>query len=352
MHRRPFLIHCGFAAAGALLLPVLAAPDALAQTVAVSGAATQVTAGDRTLLRLLSAYGTDAYFWGNGVLTRATGVPATGTINLLVRVDDYSRLVAFLRSEPLKRLGRIRVQGNTLSFTFQGTAYTVTNEDAASFTRAVAGGGVTRSRTAEAGVGVFSHQTLLYHPATDVLSDPNLVLTSRKVDLVSAPTGGIKAKVQTLVDGWLEAKQHGLKLGKKFRAFQDDLLAAQPTEKAAHKIVLVLLENLAELATHFNVDDLRPLLTSPLVSAALQSELGLDAETVLADVEKLRGEVASGDYSDAALFLATLLGSQIKDGTASAWLEHLSADDSAHAATRAALTGAERLVASPGYQTR
>ena len=89
-----------------------------------------------------------------------------------------------------------------------------------------------------------------------------------------------------------------------------------------------------------------------LVSASLQSELGLSADQVLADVEKLREELASGDYSDATLWLTTLLGSQIKDGTASVWLDNLSADDVTHAATRAALKSAQRLVALLEYKTR
>lgn len=344
MQRRVFLARCGLAAAGALLLPLpLPTTPSLYAAGAVAFPA-QATAGDRALLRLLSAYGSDAYFWGNTVLTRAAGVQTPGSVNLLVRVADWSRLVAFLRSDAVKPLGLIRVQDNTLSFTFQGTAYTVTNADPADFSRAAAGGGVTRGRAVELGLGTFTHQTLLYHPATDTLSDPHLVLTKRKVDLLTPPTGGIRARVQTLVDGLIESRRHGLKLGKKFAAFQDELLGSVPTKKAASKVLKTFLENLSELAGLFDVEDLRPLLTSPLISGTLQSELGLKAEEVLAGVEKLRGELAAGDYTDAALWLATLLGSHIHDGTVGEWLDLQTDDDATGAATRAALAGARRLV--------
>ena len=116
-------------------------------------------------------------------------------------------------------------------------------------------------------------------------------------------------------------------------------------------MIEVLLENISALAASFDVDSLRPLLTSPLVSACLQTVLGLSADEVLAAVEKLRTELASGDYTDAALWLATLLSTQIQDGSVGEWLDLLSGDSATNAATRAALVDARQLVTGAGRRT-
>ena len=348
MHRRNFLVHCGLAAAGTLFLPLVSpAGGQLRAANLLAGNSAQVTAGDRVLLGLLSAYGTDAYFWGGGVFARATGLKDNGATNLLVRVDDLGKLVAFLRSDSPRGLGKIRSAGNSLSFTFRGTAYTVTNADPAEFGRAVSGGGVGRTDAA-----VFTSQTLLYHPATDTLSDPQFALRTRSLELATEPTGGVKARFQTVLDGWLEAHQHGLKLGRKFAAFQDDLLASEPTAKAARKVVTTLLKNISALAAAFDLDALKPLLLSPLVSGSLESELGVTGQEVLDDLTTLLAELAADDYSDAALWLATLLGPQIKDGTAGEWLDLLTGDANADTANKAALAAATRLVQTPGFATR
>lgn len=303
----------------------------------------QMTQSDRTVLRMLSAYSTDAYFWGSQVFARATGIRASGsTTNLLVRVGDYSQLVAFLRSNSVKTLGKVSVANNTLSFTYQDAAYTVTNEGAEGFSRAVAGGGVARDHLT--GVGVFAHQTMLYHPATDQLSDPHLAAEGKSLDLVERPTGGLKTRVQTLLHGWLEARRQGLDFGASFTSFQTDLLNSQPTAKTASQVVLPLLGHLSELAGMYDVDQLGSLLLTPLVSVSLQEVLAVDAGQVVADAKTLRAALATASYPDAAIWLAALLPSQISEDTADEWLEPSSDDASAILVTRAALPLARQLV--------
>lgn len=351
MHRRHFLTRCGLAAAGAALLPTLV-PSGVglhAADAVVAASSSQLTGSDRALLRLLSAYSGDVYFWGSQVFTRATGAARQGeATHLLARVGDYGRLVAFLRSDAEKKLGRVYVDGNTLSFTYKGANYAVTNADSENFARAAAGSGVSRWHVGDGDVALFTHEALLYHPATDSLNDPHLALKKNHIDLAETPTGGLKSRFQTLVHGWLESKRTGLKLGKRFDAFQDDLLAAEPTDKAAAKVVQALLANISMLAASFDVDALRPLLTSPLVSTSLEKELGLDAEDVLAKLEALRADLANHDYSDAALWLATLLGPHLTDGSLGDWLDLLTGDSATDAATRTALQGARKLATAVG----
>lgn len=335
MHRRSFLVRCGLAAAGATfssgLLPgvdnLRAASLLPIRPVALSDA-------DRAVLQLLSAYSSSVSLVGGGVLTRATGLaPRDGATQVVAIVRDYPALTSFWRSDAENALGLVRVDGNNLSFSLAGAAYSVTNRDPKT------------AAAADAGVaGAFAHEALAYDPATNTLGDPYDVLTKQRIELTQAPAGGIKAGFQTLLQGWLESARYGLKLGRKFKAFQAELLAAVPTDKAAKKVVQALVENISPLAASFDVKSLRVLLTSPLVDASLRNVLGRSGAEVLAAVAGLRAQFPGADYPDAALWLATLLSAQIKDGSDSKWVDVLSGDPSAGAATQAALAGARRLV--------
>ena len=349
MQRRKFIVRCGLVAAGAVLLPFIRHGRAAGVSAETAGI---LTKGDRRLFRLVSTYGSDVYFWGSGVFARATGIQsATGTINLLVRVDDFLRLADFLRSDAVKVLGVMRSDGNTLSFTYQGTAYTVTNADGASFASAVSGGGVARGRLADGSTAgaLFTYQTLLYHPATSTVVDPHLSLGKHRIDLAQTPEGDLKMQVQTVMQGWLESRRLGWKVGKSFTAFQDELLGSQPVANAARSVVSALVENIATLSSVYSVDELRPLLLSPLVSGSLESEFGLDAEQALDRVTSLRAKVSAADYPDAALWLATLLLTPIKNGTEVEWLGLVAGDQPANGANAAALRAAKALIATPAF---
>lgn len=328
------------AAGGALssgLFPVAGSLEAALRPTRPGPITAPLSDSDRAVLQILSAYSSDVSFWGGGVFARIAGTaPQDGTIQVAATVTDYQLLTAFWRSEAENSLGVVYVLGNTLSFTLGGTAYTVTNRDPKTAAAAASAD--------EGSAAGFTHEALAYYPATNTLSDPYGVLEKRRIDLKGAPMGGVKASFQTLVRGWLESARYGLKLGRKFKAFQAQLLASQPTNKAAKKVVQALLENISPLAAAFDVDALRPLLTSPLVDASLQRVLGLSADEALAAVARLRAEFTSGDYPDAALWLATLLGPQIQDGTASEWIGLLSGDQATKVAAHAALVDAARLV--------
>ena len=126
MHRRSFLNRCGLAVAGSLLIPSLGT---------LQGAGLKAETGvDTQLMRRLSAYSTKVYLWDADIFAQTTGLPATdGAVNLLVRVNDLGPLTQFLASDPFRRLGTVFCVGNTLSFTFKGTKYTITNAMADDF---------------------------------------------------------------------------------------------------------------------------------------------------------------------------------------------------------------------------
>ena len=117
-------------------------------------------------------------------------------------------------------------------------------------------------------------------------------------------------------------------------------------------MVTGLLEELSALAAVYSIDDLSALLLSPLVSGSLKSEFGLDAAEVVAQVEKLRAELASREYSDAALWLATILAGPIKNGTEGEWLDLSTTDAAANTSNLATLTVAKRLVTASNTDAR
>ena len=342
--RRNFLSRCGLAATGGLLLAPLASLEA------ATAPAHLMSGSDRALLRLLQAYSGDVYFWGGNVFARATGLAReSGATHLLVLVKDYPALYGFLGSSTLKSLGKVFASGNTLSFTFHGTPYSITNNSPAEFGGIVAGMSGPTVRDAET-LAVFAHQNVLYHPATDTVIDPYLALKKRSVELVRTPAGGLKSQFETLVQGWLEAKKSGLPLGKSFDEFQSALLASETTPQAADRIARAWMENIAALAAVYDVASLRPLLLSPLVSSSLQSIFHLDAEAAADEVQKLRAAQPATEVSDASIWLAVLLAPEIKDGTASEWTGN--DDDDDDAASQAALAVARQLVGTPGFEAR
>ena len=344
--RRNFLSRCGLAAAGGLLLAPLAAP--FTSSAAVEGARQPLSHADRVLLRTLSGYSGDAYLWGGQAFARATGLAKEGkTTHLLLLVKDYNGLMAFLTSPAMKRFGTVRAAGNTLSFTFRGTSYTVTNNGPDDFYRIISGlGSPTKELRDAAAVSPFAHENVLYHPATGTYIDPYLALKKHSVELAKAPTGGAKAQFRTLVSGWLEAGQYDLPLGKSFEKFQSALLASMPTEQAAKHIAEAWMENIVALSAAYDVASLRPLLLSPLVSSSLESVFGLDAAAAADAVEKLRADPSAREYSDASIWLAVLMAPEIKDGTVGEWIT--GEDATTTAASQAALTGALRLIGESG----
>lgn len=333
--RRDFVTRCGLAAIGGLLLPSLVSSVSLQAAVPANRF---LTAGDQTVLKLLSKYGADTYLHGSSVFARAAGVAATGDpVEVLVLVNDYEKLFAFLHSAAIKRLGVVRADGNRLNFRFRGTAYTVTNAGADDFRQTVANLSSTAAGASGTTVAAaFTYQTLLYHPSTDAVLDPALSLKKQRIELAAQPTGDLKSQFQTVLQGWLAAKQYGLPFGKMFKKFQRALLTSETTPAAAQQVAQAFVQNITALSSAYDAASLRTLLLSPLVAGSLNTVLHVNAEAVADRVEALRSTTAA-DTSDAAIWLAVLLAPQLKDGTAGQWI------NGTDAPSRVALDAASQL---------
>jgi hypothetical protein len=89
-------------------------------------------------------------------------------------------------------------------------------------------------------------------------------------------------------------------------------------------LVETFLGKLATIAERTTPDAIQALLRSRALSSALLRVLGVNVAGVIAEFERLRSEI-SGEFSNAALWLALLLGPEIEseaaDGAATTWLQ-------------------------------
>ncbi len=89
-------------------------------------------------MRRLAKYTKDVRVCDDATFSAATGLAVNpGTTNLLVRVDDLGQMSQFLSSKRFGQFGPVYAIGNTLSFTYGGTPYTVTNVLPGDFKRIV-----------------------------------------------------------------------------------------------------------------------------------------------------------------------------------------------------------------------
>jgi hypothetical protein len=136
--RRDFLVRSALAACG-LLVPVGFSRSLRAARATAAGDV--LDALDRAVIAELAAYSSDVYFWDNPsnfTRPRNKGAPpAAKSTNFLVRVTDFHRLIRYLNSKSLARLGVVYAGGPNLAFVVGTTAYTVTNYGPDDFERAV-----------------------------------------------------------------------------------------------------------------------------------------------------------------------------------------------------------------------
>jgi hypothetical protein len=125
--RRRFLVS-GALAAGAFLVPGVHG----ASRAATNGpSAMRLNDDDRWIESELATYSVDVHPWAGPVdfdpPKRKTDPEVTRSTNFLVRVSDVDRLVRYLTSRDLERLGVVYASGPHLAFFAGTTAYIVTN---------------------------------------------------------------------------------------------------------------------------------------------------------------------------------------------------------------------------------
>ena len=334
-NRRSFLrTGCLAACAGALT-----AGDSLSALVATRysrtlPAALPLGAGEAALLGFVSQYSSRVRLVGLGVLLKLRGAE-TREAHLLVEVSDSAAFDAALAGPT--PFGGAYSAGNILSFVRDGIEFTVENLPPAAFAQRL-------TELAALKRIAFAHDALIYDPAAWQLVDPFGAQQSAMLKLVN-PTIAGGAALGVAVRGRIESGRLGMKQGSVFANWQTRNLALGANARTAQALVETFLGKLATIAERTTPDAIQALLRSRALSSALLRVLGVKVAEVIAEFDRRRGAL-SGEFSNAALWLALLLGPEIEseatDGAATTWLQRGTRFDVLR--SRTALAAARRLL--------
>ena len=333
--RRTFIGLGSLAACGtALRTRSLFAADDAGQELAFS-------LNEKNALAFVRSYSADFRVVGASVLGRIRK-SEFGELHLLVDAGDRRRLFGALSTV---KFAGIYAEGNSLSCAFADVDVTIENLSTGDFSARLAALGKPAGNT-------FAHDALAYDPETKKLSDPFAAQTGG-VKLANDTPGdpaalpGGSAALDTVLRGTFDAAQFGLPEGSDFTAWKTRVLGAVARAEDARKFAEIFLRHLATLAGKIPAAGIETLLRSRLVASALRQTYGADAGKATAEFKRLRGK--SGlEISDAALWLAALIGPAIKrraaDAAATAWAMHGTRFQTLR--SRAALAQAQTLVAA------
>ena len=141
MKMKPCLPRRQFLAGSALAACALLAPRiyGASRTPSAPPPTSALNEDDQAIIAVLAAYSSDVYLWKGpeNFNPRAKDVELIErSVKYLVRVADIHRLVVFLNSKSLSRLGEVYAGGPNLAFVVGTTAYTITNYGPEDFSRA------------------------------------------------------------------------------------------------------------------------------------------------------------------------------------------------------------------------
>jgi hypothetical protein len=279
----------------------------MAATVLPPTAAVPLSPADEVVLQWVRSYASAVRFAGSGVVGKLRGSAQPAT-HLLARVDNLALLPAVLTG-PLPFDGAmVFAQGNTFTFTFAGTEFTIDNLVPAAFTAALA------ARSARATTN-FATDGVTWDPLTQTISDPFHGTGVKSLKLVN-PGTNMAAVFTTLLRSLAESDAANVELDASFTAYWRRIMARTSlTVAESAGILRELIRQLPEIADRRPAQDVRALLLTPMVKNTLWRQLRLVSATVVAQFAALRANTPA-TVSDAGVWLAILLAPQIKSGTA------------------------------------
>lgn len=325
--RRTFLKQCGLATASTSLLTSWSNYAEAATWVRRDVPLSSI---DSAVLDFVSGYGFDIRIAGGSVLARRRGKSGPAT-RVLVRIHSASNLDSLWQGAGLPVDG-IYAEGNTLSFSQDGGDFQIENllSDAAE----------TRLTQFRKGRGLaFAHDALQYRLEDGKTFDPLGAMGSGALKLNRAGKDLTEA-FDNVIRGWIEAEQLDLRLGEAFLRMQKRVLhAAVRRPDLAKAIARSLVQRLATLADTLPPSRLQTLFRSRVVRTAFEVALGLNSETLAQKVEAARATLPP-EFTEGAVWLAILFGSELAEGSvgSSGWLE--SSDRFQTRRSRAALSRA------------
>jgi hypothetical protein len=314
---------------GAVLIPFAEISAVTARLTA----SVPLSAADELVLQWVRSYASGVRLAGSGIVGKLRGseFPAT---HLLARVDNVALLPAVLTG-PLPFDGaKVYSQGDTFTFTFAGTEFTIENLLPDAFAKALA------ARSARAGTN-FATDGVLWDPATHALSDPFHATGVKTLKLIN-PGTDVVAVFATLLRSLAESDAANVQFDASFTAYWRRAMGRTSLTVAETALILrELVQRLPELADRRCSNDIASLLLTPLVTSGLRRQARLVAPAIVAQFASLRAST-SPEISDAGIWLALLLGPQLRLGTAGALAGGLEPEKQGR--FYAALTEAEQLV--------
>ncbi len=259
-------------------------------------------AAEMRLLDFAASYGTAVRVTGVTVLGRLRAGGGRG-LHLLVEVNDFMKLAKAILSAPFQSFF---ANGNTLSIAALGNASVIENLTAEEFATRL--GQLNRSENI-----AFAHDALMYDPATKTFSDPFGALDAGELKLINRPAKTPVA-LEVALRGTGEARAARLAEGETFAGWKAQLLKASVHASAAQPIAAAFVRGLPALAALGGSDNVKTVVTSPLISSAIDSALGLKSRAVIGEFDRVRA-IFGETYSDGAVWLYVVLGTQLKKDT-------------------------------------
>ena len=338
--RRSFIkTSCLVACAGTLSSPGAVAATLSSRFTRTLSGPLPLAPAEETVLAFVKKYSSSVRFVGLGVLLKLRG-GETSESHLLVEISDVAAFDAALAGPLPFSIGF--ADGNSLSFVLGDVEFTVENLTPEAFAQRLTDL-VTVKRIA------FAQDGLSYDPATLQLTDSFGAEKSASLKMVNATIAG-GAAIGVAVRGRLEAGRLGMKNGGVFALWQARHLALGASAKTAQAIAETFLSKLATISESTTPEVVKTLLRSRAVSTALNRVFGLKVADVIANFDRLRPEI-SGEFSNAALWLALLLGPELEseavDGAATTWLQHGTRFENLF--SKKVLVAARQLVSLPSF---
>ncbi len=286
--RRHFLHAAGFTAAAGFF----GAGDVFGGT--TRSVQLVLAAQDEAVLTWLRGFTSEVRLVGSAVLARSKGdaeAPAHW-IAALVRLDV---LVEALSTSGFQGL---YTSGSTAFFTVGGREVSVELLPREAFFE----------RLKELGGGQvgYDHDTLVYDPATNLLTDP-LRAEKTKGMRVTRGAKDIAAAFAQLLDGFIESRRLALERTLGFKRFRNRVFNSSGAKpEVAEAVCAVLLARFVTWVSAAPVQEIEAILHCRLVVSSLRTAFGIDAR---ASIHTAKAALAGDDAPNPRVWIEALLGS-------------------------------------------
>lgn len=254
------------------------------------------------LFEFVSSYSSVVRMTGASVLGHFRPESGSG-LRLLVQVTDFFKLSEAHLRAPSKKFS---TNGNSMSFVSQGSGHVIENLSEAEFAARLNALG-SKENTA------FAHDALSYDPIAKQLDDPLGALAAGELKLINRPAKTPEALAMAM-RGTADARAAGVREGEDFAKWKAQLVRPTVAAKAAYPIAAAFVRGLPAFAARAGSDDVKSALATPLISSAIKPALGMTANQVIGEFDRVRG-IFGQSYPDGAVWLYVVLGKQVKKDT-------------------------------------